>query len=77
MERVLEVSREELQEMVEAMVEQKLLELLGEPETDHPVKKALRERLLLQRRLVEGGERGVSLEEAIESLGLGDTGVPG
>ncbi len=77
MNRVLEVRRGELQEMVEAMVEQKLQELLGDPETDQPVKKALRERLLLQRRLVEGGERGVSFEKAIENLGLGDTGVPG
>ena len=77
MERVLEVSREELKEMVEAMVEQKLLELLGDPDIDRPVKKTLRERLLLQRRLVEEGERSVSFEGAIESLGLGDTGVPG
>lgn len=67
---VAQMSKEELQEIIEAIVEQKLVELLGDPEADLPIKEALRERLMRQRQLVEKGERGSPMEEVAKRLGL-------
>jgi uncharacterized protein YaaN involved in tellurite resistance len=67
---VAQMSKEELQEIVEAIVEQKLVELFGDPEMDQPIKEAFKERLLRQKQLVAVGERGEFLEEVIKRLGL-------
>ena len=70
MSTVVQISKEELQEIIEAIVEQKLVELCGDPEMDQPIKEALKERLLRQKERVEQGERGESLEEVVKRLGL-------
>ena len=67
---VVQISKEELQEIIEAIVEQKLVELFGDPEMDQPIKEALKERLLRQKERVAQGERGESLEEVVKRLGL-------
>ncbi len=67
---VAQMTRDELKEMIEAAVERKLLELLGDPDEGLPIRKAVRERLLRQRQAVSAGERGESLEDVVRRLGL-------
>ena len=70
MNKVGEMTKEELREMIEEIIEEKLLELLGDPDEGLPLRKAVRERLLRHRRAVAQGDRGEPLEEAIRRLGL-------
>jgi hypothetical protein len=67
---VAEMTKDELQEMIERAVEQKLLELLGDPDEDLPIRKSVRDRLLAHRRRVAAGERGEPLEAVVRRLGL-------
>lgn len=67
---VLQMTKDELREMIETIIEQKLLELLGDPDEGLPVRKAVRDRLLRQKQTVAQGERGEPLEEVIQRLGL-------
>jgi hypothetical protein len=64
------MTKAELQDMIETIIEQKLLELLGDPDEGLPLKKAVRERLLRQRRSVAKGERGQLLGDVVRQLGL-------
>jgi len=65
-----EMTARELQQVVEAAVERKLAELLGDPDEGFPLKKTLRDRLLRQRRAVAAGERGEPLQDVVKRLGL-------
>ena len=56
--------------VVEAAVEQKLLEILGDPDERSQIREDIRNRLLRQRQAVAAGERGLLLEDAIGQLGL-------
>ena len=56
--------------MIGETVEEKLIELLGDPDEGLTVKRALRARLLRQRRKVASGERGESLSDVARKLGL-------
>lgn len=67
---VAEMTKEELREIIEIVVEEKPLELLGDPDEGLPIRKAIRERLLHQKSAVANGERGERLEEAIRRLGF-------
>jgi hypothetical protein len=68
---VAQMTREELQEMLEATIEQKLLEMLGDPDEGLELRDDVRERLLRQRQVVAEGERGQSLEDVVQQLELG------
>ena len=72
---VAQMTRSELQEMletiVEATVEQKLLEILGDLDEWEEVQPAIRDRLLRQRQLIAAGQRGQSFEEVVQRLHLG------
>ena len=70
MDTVAQMTREELREMIETIIEEKLLELLGDPDEGLPIRKTVRERLLRQKEAVAGGERGDPFEEVIRRLGL-------
>ncbi len=59
---VAEMTGEELRELVGATVEQKIVELLGDPDTGLALRENVRKRLLRQKRAVAKGERGESLE---------------
>ena len=61
---------EEWKEMVGAIVEQKLIELFGDPDEGFVISKALHDRLLRQKRAVAKGGRGERLEEVVTRLGL-------
>jgi len=67
---VVQMTKDELREMIETIVEQKLLELLGDPDEGLPIRKAIRGRLLRQKEAVTSGERGEPFEKVIQRLGL-------
>ena len=71
---VAQMTKDELSQMiqavVEAAVEQKLLELLGDPDDGLELQQALRERLLRQQQAVAAGHRGEALDDVARQLGL-------
>jgi hypothetical protein len=67
---VAQMTKSELREMIETIIEQKLLELLGDPDEGFPIRKSVRDRLLRQKQAVAGGERGEPLEDVVRRLGL-------
>jgi len=67
---VAQMTKGELREMIEASIEEKLLELLGDPDEGLPIRQSVRERMLRQRQDVAAGERGEALEDVIRRLGL-------
>lgn len=67
---VAQTSKDELKEMIEVTIEQKLLELLGDPDEGLEIRKSVRERLLRQKKAVAAGERGEPFEDVVRRLGL-------
>lgn len=67
---VAQMTTSELREMIETIIEQKLLELLGDPDEGLPLRKSVRDKLLRQKQAVAGGERGAPLEKVVRRLGL-------
>jgi hypothetical protein len=67
---VAQMTKEELREMIETSVEQKLLEILGDLDEGLEIKKSVRDRLLRQREAVAAGERGEPFEDVVRRLGL-------
>lgn len=67
---VAEMTKEELKELIGAIVEEKLLQLFADPDEGMQVQEALRDRLLRQQRTVAVGERGASLDDVLAELGL-------
>ena len=66
---VAQMSREELKEIIALTVEQKLLELLGDPDEGLEIRKSVRERLLRQKKAVAAGERGEPFEDVVLDVG--------
>jgi hypothetical protein len=56
--------------MIESIVEQKLIELLGDPDEGSLMRKAVRDRLLRQKQFVAAGERGELFEDVVRRLEL-------
>ena len=69
-ERVGQMTREELKRMIDAAVEQKLIEILGDPDKELEIRDAIRDRLLRQRQAVAAGEQGLSFDDVVRQLGL-------
>jgi hypothetical protein len=67
---VAQMSREELKEIIAVTVEEKLLEMLGDPDEGLEIRKSVRERLLHQKKAVAAGERGEPFEDVARRLGL-------
>jgi hypothetical protein len=67
---VAKMTKEELGQLIEDVVENKLLEILGDPDEGLEIKNDIQERLLRQKKAVELGERGESLENVVRDLGL-------
>ncbi|OGG54117.1 MAG: hypothetical protein A3F84_09965 [Candidatus Handelsmanbacteria bacterium RIFCSPLOWO2_12_FULL_64_10] len=67
---VARMTREELQEMIETSIEQKLLEILGDPDEGLSIRKSVRDRLLRQKKGVKAGERGQPFDKVVRRLGL-------
>ena len=73
-ETVGQMTKEEFIELIgaviEATVEQKLIEILGDPDEELEIREAVRDRLLRQRQAVAAGEQGLPLEDVVRQLGL-------
>jgi len=67
---VAQMTKKELAEMIGTVVEQKLLELLGDPDEGLPVRQSLRKRLLRQRQAVAKGSRGQPVDKVARKAGL-------
>jgi hypothetical protein len=67
---VVQVSKRELTKIISNVVEQKLVELFGDPDDGLTMKQNLRKRLLRQKRAVEKGGRGIYLSSIRKQLGL-------
>ena len=67
---VAQMTKQELREMIEAALEHKLLEMLGDPDEGLEIRKALRDKLLRQKQAVAAGERGEPFEDVKQRLGL-------
>jgi hypothetical protein len=59
-----------IEAIVETTVEQKLIEILGDPDDGLDLRESVRARLLRQQQSVSAGERGRSLQEVLERMGL-------
>ncbi len=67
---VAEMTADELKQLVGLAVEQKLIELLGDPDEGLVLRESVRKRLLRQKRAVAKGERGELLEDVVRRLKL-------
>jgi hypothetical protein len=67
---VAQMTKDELQDLIGTVVEQKLVELFGDPDEGLPIKKALQDRLVRQMAAVARGDRGEPLEDVARNLGL-------
>lgn len=68
--KVGEMSTDELKEIIGSVVEQKLKEILGNPDEALEIRADVRNRLLRQKEAVANGERGEELEEVAKRLGI-------
>ena len=68
--KVAMMTKDELRGMIEATVEQKLLELLGDPDEGLTLKKLVRDRLLRQKKVTASGDFGEYIEKVVRRLGL-------
>ena len=69
-DKVAQMTTDELRDLIGEVVEQKLLELVGDPDAGLELNPDLVARLKQQRQAVANGERGESLEEVAKRLGL-------
>ena len=67
---VARMTKDELQEVIGSVVEQKLVELFGDPDQGLPVKESLVKRLRRQKAAVARGQRGERLEDVARRLGV-------
>lgn len=67
---VAEMTADELKQLVGLAIEEKLIELLGDPDEGLALLESLRKRLLRQKRAVAKGERGELLEDVVRRLRL-------
>ena len=66
---VAQMSKKELTRVISSVVEQKLVELFGDPDEGLLMKQSLRKRLLRQKRTVAKGDRGTDLAFIRKQLG--------
>lgn len=62
---VAEMTAEELKELVGLAVQQKLVELFGDPDEGLVIREPIRKRLLRQKRAVARSERGEPFEDIV------------
>jgi hypothetical protein len=63
-----QLSTDELREIIGSVVEQKLKEILGDPDEGLEMRAVVQNRLLRQKKAVANGERGEELEEVAKQL---------
>jgi len=65
-----QLSTDELREIIGSVVEQKLKEILGDPDEGLEIRADVQNRLLRQKKAVANGERGEELEDVAKRLGI-------
>ena len=65
-----QLSTDELKEIIGSVVEEKLKEILGDPDGKLEIKADVRDQLLRQQQAVAEGERGEDLADVVGRLGL-------
>lgn len=68
--KVTQLTTDELRELIGAIIEQKLIELFGDPDEGLVMTKSLRNRLIRQKKATAKGERGELFEDVVRRLGL-------
>jgi len=68
--KVKELSREELQALIQEAVENAMFELLGDPDQGLDLKEGVKERLMRSLEGAQRGERGTPAEEVAKRAGL-------
>ena len=68
--KVSELSVEQLKALIQQAVEEKLQEILGDPDYGLEIKEEIKERLKHSLAAVERGEEGISLEQVSREIGL-------
>jgi len=68
---VAEMTPSDLREMLGELIEEKLVELIGDPDEDLEVRASVVRRLRAQQSRVAAGERGRDLDEVVRALGQG------
>jgi len=66
--KIAQMTKNEFKVMVSMIIEEKMLELIGDPDQGLKFKKSLRTRLLRQKRAVAKGERGKPFEAVARKL---------
>jgi hypothetical protein len=67
---VADMTATELRQLVSSVVDEKLMQLLGDPDEGLVLRENVRKRLLKQKQAVFKGERGESLETVVRRLKL-------
>ncbi len=67
---IAQMTPDELRELIEAVVDRKLTEWLGDPDEGLQLREEIRERVLRQRQEYAAGKRGRSLEQVTQRLGM-------
>jgi hypothetical protein len=65
-----QLSTDELREIIGSVVEQKLKEMLGDPDDGFAIRAEVQNRLLRQKKTVANGERGEEIDEVAKRLGI-------
>ncbi|MBC8511366.1 MAG: hypothetical protein H8D32_00100 [Dehalococcoidia bacterium] len=68
--KVSEMSIEELKDLVAAVVEQKLAEILGDPDWGMELKEEVKERLRVTSKAEAEGRRGIPAAEVARKIGI-------
>ena len=66
-----QMTKKEFTQILSNVVEQKLVELYGDPDEGLIIKDQLRKRLVRQKKSTSKGNRGVNFSSAMKQLGLG------
>jgi len=69
-ELVSQMTKDDLREMISALLDEKLAELFGDPDEGLELRDEIRESLIRQREAVSRGEFGRPLDEVVKELGL-------
>lgn len=67
---VAEMTKEKLQDLIGAVVEEKLQQLFADPDEGLEIHDELRDRLLRHQKSISTGESGKSLDDVMTQLGL-------
>ncbi len=67
---VAQMTTTEFRDLLEEVIEQKLLELLADPDQGWTLQTQVRHQLLQQQQATAAGERGQPLDKVLQQLGL-------